>query len=83
MGKLQWYGMLEVSLVLEGVRLDLAHNVEDGAVARLEHGDNLVFKLNRVRTADNAVGLLLVRFDGNVRDSRIVEALDEVGGAAG
>ena len=37
MGKLQWYGMLEVSLVLEGVRLDLAHNVEDGAVARLEH----------------------------------------------
>ena len=31
MGKLQWYGMLEEGLVLEGVRLNFAHHVEDGA----------------------------------------------------
>lgn len=71
--------VLEEKLVLEGVRLNFAHHVEDGAVARLKHGDNLVLKLNRIGAAHNAVSLLLERFNGNVRNARIVEALDEVG----
>ena len=75
MGKLQWYGMLEERLVLEGVRLNFAHHVEDGAVARLKHGDNLVLKLNRIGAAHTAVSLLLERFNGNVRNARIEEVL--------
>ena len=65
--------------LLDRIGLDLADDVEDRAVARLEDRDNLILPLKIVGSADQRVRLLFQGLDRHVRDARIVEALDQIG----
>lgn len=69
-------------LILEGIRLDFANHIENGAVARFQNGDDLIFKLNRIGTAYDAISLFLQRFNRNMRNPRVIQALNQIPDAA-
>ena len=60
------------------LRFDAAHDVDDAAVAGFDDADNLVVELDRVRAADDAVCDVTQLFDGDERELRITEPLEEV-----